>query len=341
MATLTIALDVMGGDNGPHVTLAAALTAHFNYPKLHLILCGQSDLISAYLEQHDCINDPRLSIHDAPEVVEMHERPLYALRNKPNSSMRAAINLVHSGEAQACVSAGNTGALMTIAFYVLKTLPGIDRPALISRLPSVNKNRVFLLDLGANVNCDSEILYQYALMGSVMAEEVEGLTQPRVALLNVGEEQIKGNDQVKQTAQLLSECDDINYIGFVEGNDIFTDKADVVVTDGFVGNVALKACEGLGKLIIEEVKRLSNKNIMYRILAKIALPLLKSLYKSVNPDQYNGASLIGLNGIVVKSHGNASAEAFSYAIDEAIDEVSRQVPQKIGHRVEGVLSLRQ
>ena len=178
-------------------------------------------------------------------------------------------------------------------------------------------------------------------MGSVMAEEVEGLTQPRVALLNVGEEQIKGNDQVKQTARLLSECDDINYIGFVEGNDIFTDKADGVVTDGFVGHVALKACEGLGKLIIEEVKRLSNKNILYRILAKIALPLLKSLYKSVNPDQYNGASLIGLNGIVVKSHGNASAEAFSYATDEAIDEVSRQVPQKIGNRVEGVLSLRQ
>jgi glycerol-3-phosphate acyltransferase PlsX len=224
-----------------------------------------------------------------------------------------------------------------MANYYLKTLPGVDRPALISSIPISDNHSVYLLDLGANVNSDSEILFQYAVMGSVLSEAVGGINHPRIALLNVGEEQIKGNDKVKHAAQLLINSPDLNYIGFVEGNDIFSRNADVIVTDGFTGNVALKSSEGLAKLVLSELKRISDANWTNRLLAKIALPLLKKVVKQMNPDQYNGASLIGLRGIVVKSHGNASVEAFCYAIEEAIHQATRQVPTRIKNRIETLL----
>ncbi|GAA0851900.1 phosphate acyltransferase PlsX [Aliiglaciecola litoralis] len=334
---LTIALDIMGGDNGPHVTLPAAVKALQQNSNLFVILCGDENIIGDMLGELDPDLTSRIEIQHCSEHVAMDELPSHALRNKKDSSMRRALERVECGDADACVSAGNTGALLAMAYHVLKTISGIDRPALVSALPTEGHHKLFLLDLGANVNCDSETLFQYAVMGSVLAEEVTGVSFPRVALLNVGEEQIKGNDQVKFTAKLLQDAPGINYTGFVEGNDIFTNCADVVVTDGFVGNIALKACEGLAKLVLEEAKRVSNQNLMTKILAKIALPLLRKIYLRVNPDQYNGASLIGLRGIVVKSHGNASSDAFLYAIKEALQEVHRQVPQKIKDKIESVL----
>ena len=267
----------------------------------------------------------------------MGEAPTSALRHKKRSSMRKAIELVQAKEAHACVSAGNTGALLTLSFYLLKTLSGIDRPALVSMMPTASHHKVLLLDLGANVNCTPDILFQYGVMGSVLAQQVAGIASPRVALLNVGEEDIKGNAQVKSADQLFKDAPGINYIGYVEGDDIFTDHADVVVTDGFTGNVALKSSEGLAKLVVSEVKRHSQRNIYTRLMAKIAFPLLKSIYNSVNPDQYNGASLIGLRGIVIKSHGNASKDAFYYAIVQAMQEARMQVPDKIKTKIETVL----
>lgn len=337
MSKLTIALDIMGGDFGPPVTIPAAVLAVKSYPNLHLILCGDETLIRQQLSALKAENHSQLEILHCSQVIEMDEKPAFTLRNKTDSSMRKALELVESEQAHACVSAGNTGALLTNAYYVLKTLSGINRPALVSALPTIADKKVYLLDLGANVNCDSEILFQYAVMGSVMAEQVENLASPRVALLNVGEEQIKGNDTVKNAAELLSQAKGINYIGYIEGNDIFSDKADVVVADGFAGNVALKACEGLAQLVMAEVKQASAESLFTRIMAKMALPLLKRVYSRVNPDQYNGASLLGLRGIVVKSHGNASTDAFLYAIRGAMHEVDRQVPTKIKHKLEIVL----
>lgn len=334
---LTIALDIMGGDHGPLVILPAALKALQTHSHLKFIFCGDQTTVESFFSDLDPTLTTRFEIVHCSENVRMDEKPTAALRNKKQSSMRKMLELVESGQADACVSAGNTGALLAMAFYVLKTLPGIDRPALISSLPTSGRDKVYLLDLGANVNCDSETLFQYAVMGAVQAEQVAGITAPRVALLNVGEEQIKGNDQVKYAGQLLEQAQDINYIGFVEGNDIFSHAADVIVTDGFVGNIAMKSCEGLAKLFIDQVKQASQKNWLSKILAKIALPLFQKIYKRVNPDQYNGASLIGLRGIVVKSHGNASTEAFLYAINEAIHEVDRQVPTKIKDKIESVL----
>jgi glycerol-3-phosphate acyltransferase PlsX len=279
----------------------------------------------------------RITLSDCSEVVTMDEAPAHALRHKKNSSMRRILDLVNNNEADACVSGGNTGALLSMAYYVLKTLPGIDRPALITLVPTINDGKVYFLDLGANINCDSEILFQYAVMGSVLAEEIAHIKQPRVALLNVGSEEIKGNDQVKQTARLLTDSQNINYIGYVEGNDIFSEKADVIVTDGFVGNIALKSWEGLVNFVIQEVKKASQHSWLSKIVAKIATPMFRSIYLRMKPDQYNGASLIGLRGIVVKSHGNASSEAFLYAIREAIQQVEMQVPDKIKDKIEAVL----
>ncbi|MFC6440038.1 phosphate acyltransferase PlsX [Bowmanella sp. JS7-9] len=338
MSKLTIALDVMGGDYGPPVTIPAAVLAVQQCPNLHLILCGDQTQIDAQLRKAKFTQTDQLEIIHCSQVVTMDEKPASTLRKKPDSSMRRALELVETGEADACVSAGNTGALLTNAYYVLKTLAGINRPALVSALPTFSDRKVFLLDLGANVNCDSEILFQYAVMGSVLAEQVEGMVNPRVALLNVGEEQIKGNDTVKNAAQLLSEAPGINFIGYVEGNDIFSDKADVVVADGFTGNIALKACEGFATLVLNEVKSASAESFFTRLMAKMALPLLKRIYSRVNPDQYNGASLLGLRGIVVKSHGNAQVDAFLYAIRVAMREVDQQVPNKIKHKLEIVLS---
>lgn len=334
----------MGGDKGPSITIPSAIMAIQHLPNLHLILCGDEDLITSELarlniSQQSLAEHHQLSIYPTTEVVEMDEKPAFALRAKKDSSMRKALDLVNDGNAQACVSAGNTGALFSMAHFVLKTLPGVERPALISSLPTHDDDKhVFMLDLGANVFCDSHVLYQFGVMGSVMAQQVDGIDKPRIALLNMGEEAIKGSDHIKQAALELSDNKSINYIGFIEGGDIFSNKADVIVCDGFVGNVALKTCEGVARLVFKKSKTLFQQNILVKMLSFIIKPSLKKLFKSMNPDQYNGASLIGLRGIVVKSHGNANSGAFFSAIMEAVKEVERQVPEKIKSSLEQGLS---
>ena len=334
----------MGGDKGPLVTIPSAIMAVNHLPNLHLILCGDENIITTELARlnissQDLEQHKQLSIFSTTQVVEMDEKPAFALRNKKDSSMRKALDLVHEGKAQACVSAGNTGALFSMAHFVLKTLPGVERPALISSLPTHDDDKhVFMLDLGANVFCDSHVLYQFGVMGSVLAQQVDNIDKPRIALLNMGEEAIKGSDHIKQAALELSDNNSINYIGFIEGNDIFSNKADVIVCDGFVGNVTLKTCEGVARLVYKKSETIFNSNIIVKLLTSLIKPSLKKLFKSMNPDQYNGASLIGLRGIVVKSHGNANSNAFFSAIMEAVKEVERQVPEKIKSSLEQGLS---
>lgn len=336
---LTISLDIMGGDKGPLITIPAAIMAIKQLPHLHLILCGDETVISQELAKHNLLEHPQLSICHSTDDVEMDELPASALRNKKHSSMRKSIDLVKENKAQACVSAGNTGALFAIAHYVLKMLPGVERPALISALPTHDDSKhVFMLDLGANVFCDSNVLYQFAIMGAVLAEEVDGIERPKVALLNMGTENIKGSDHIKYTAAQLTNNSHINYIGFVEGNDILSNKADVIVCDGFVGNVALKTCEGVALMVYSKFKTVLSQHLFTRLLGRFFASTIKKLFKSLNPDQYNGASLIGLQGIVVKSHGNASSLAFLAAIMEAVKEVERQVPEKIRKKLEQSLT---
>ena len=326
---LTIALDMMGGDYGPRSSIPAAVCAVNAHANLTLILCGNEHVISKELESLDSLPHPRLIIRHCSEIVTNACEPAIAVRSKKDSSMRVALDLVKSGEAQACVSSGNTGALFFMAHYVLKMLPGVKRAALISSVPTELKNPVYLLDLGANVHCDAQMLYQFGIMGSIVAGQALGLDNPRVSLLNIGAEDIKGHDDIKQAAQLMQQSPHINYIGYSEGSDIFSGKADVIVCEGFVGNVALKTCEGIAKLIMNKFTTALEKHLLYKCMAFMLRPIIKKLYKRVNPDQYNGASLVGLRGIVVKSHGNASAKAFQAAIDEAVKEVERQLPDKI------------
>ena len=341
---LTLSLDVMGGDKGPLITIPAAIMAIKRHPHLHLILCGDNDTIRATLARHgisekQLANHHQLSIYGTSQVVAMDDKPAIAMRTKKDSSMRKSLDLVHQGRSQACVSAGNTGALFSMAHFVLKNLPGVERPALISALPTHDKAKhVFMLDLGANVFCDSHVLYQFGVMGSVMASQVDGIDKPRVALLNMGEEAMKGSDHIKLAGLALSENSTINYIGFIEGSDIFSNKADVIVCDGFVGNVALKTCEGVARLVYKRSKLAFSASIIASIFGFFFKSSFKKLFKSMNPDQYNGASLIGLRGIVVKSHGNANASAFLSAIEEAMKEVERQVPDKIKSTLEQGLS---
>ncbi|MFC3095811.1 phosphate acyltransferase PlsX [Alteromonas sediminis] len=341
MSELTIALDMMGGDIGPPVTFPAALKAAQAYPDVTFLLFGHQDAIQHEFKKRNISESDgimsRMPIVHCEEVVGMGDSPASVLRNKKQSSMRKMIESVEQNNAQACVSSGNTGALMALAYYRLKTLSGIDRPALVSRMPTAGQHRVFLLDLGANVTCTAETLFQYGVMGSVLAQQVAQIEKPRVALLNVGEEDIKGNAQVKMADQIFKNANSVNYIGYVEGTEIFSDAADVIVTDGFTGNIALKSSEGLAKLVINEVKRQSQKSFLTRMMARAAMPLLKKIYNRVNPDQYNGASLIGLRGTVIKSHGNASSDAFYYAIGLAIQEARMQVPEKIKASIETVL----
>jgi glycerol-3-phosphate acyltransferase PlsX len=334
----------MGGDKGPLITISSAIMAINHMPNLHLILCGDEHIITTELarlniSKQDLSQHQQLSIFATSQTVEMDDKPVFALRSKKDSSMRKALDLVNEGKAQACVSAGNTGALFSMAHFVLKTLPGVERPALISSLPTHDDDKhVFMLDLGANVFCDSHVLYQFGVMGSVMAQQVDGIDNPRIALLNMGEEAIKGSDHIKLAALELAENKTINYVGFIEGSDIFSNKADVIVCDGFVGNVALKTCEGVARLVYDKSKTAFSQNILIKLLTLIVKPSLKKIFKSMNPDQYNGASLIGLRGIVVKSHGNANSSAFFSAIMEAVKEVERQVPEKIKNSLEQGLS---
>jgi glycerol-3-phosphate acyltransferase PlsX len=329
---ITLAIDAMGGDHGPHVTVPASLEALKQDSEINIVLVGLTDAIEAELRAHNASTGPRLRIHHASEVVAMDESPQSALKNKKDSSMRVAINLVKSGEANACVSAGNTGALMATARFVLKTLPGIDRPAIASALPSRN-GQTYMLDLGANADCTPEHLLQFAIMGAMLVSCVEHKDKPTVGLLNIGSEEIKGNEVVKQAGELLR-ASHLNFYGNVEGDDIYKGTVDLVVCDGFVGNVALKTSEGLahmmGGFLTYEFKR----NLFTKLTALIAMPVLKAFKRRLDPRRYNGASFLGLRGIVVKSHGGADSFAFLHAIHTSIEEARSGVLRRISEQLE-------
>lgn len=322
----------MGGDHGLKVIIPACVNAVKQHALLKLLLVGDEAQIKSHLNEYGSINSEQFSIIHASEVVAMDELPSHALRNKKDSSMRVAINLVKEGEASACVSAGNTGALMATARYVLKTLPGIDRPAIIAELPTL-KGKTRVIDLGANVDSCAEYLFQFAVIGSALIQAVDKKENPKIGLLNIGVEEIKGNDQVKRTAHMLAECPLMNYIGYVEGDAFYSGEVDLVICDGFVGNVALKASEGLARLILTLLKDSFKKGIFSRLAGLIAYPALRHLKTKMDPARYNGASLLGLNGIVVKSHGGANATAFKSAIEEAIVEVQNNVIDLVHHKI--------
>jgi glycerol-3-phosphate acyltransferase PlsX len=336
--TTIIALDAMGGDHGPSVVVPAALQAIESHPELSIILVGDQQILQTELRRHPAVAAERLRVHHASQVVSMDDLPSHALRSKKDSSMRVAINLVKDGVAQACVSAGNTGALMATARFVLKTLPGIDRPAILTALPTI-RGQSYVLDLGANIDSSAENLYEFAVMGSVLAQTVRNIDTPSVGLLNIGEEEIKGNEQVKEASRLLQQSK-LNYVGFVEGDDIFKGTVDVVVCDGFIGNVALKASEGVAKMISHYMRQEFKRNLLTRLAGLVALPVLKAFRARIDPRSYNGASLVGLRGIVIKSHGSADVFAFTRAIHEAVVETRKNVPERIREQLTTLLEER-
>ena len=337
MTAVTIAIDAMGGDFGPPITVPAAIDALRKYTNLRLILVGDKAILEQALQKHQ-YDTSRLKIQHTTQTVNMDESPSHALRGKKDSSMRVAIDLVKEAKADACVSAGNTGALMVTARFVLKMLPGIERPAIVSAFPTYDANKVVrVLDLGANVDSSAENLVQFAVMGSVLASTVGNIKNPKVCLLNIGEEEIKGNEQVKQTALLLTNTKIINYTGYIEGDRLFHGDADVVVCDGFMGNIALKSVEGIAALIKQLMKEAFMRNWLTKLLGLIVKPVMKSFMSRVDPGLYNGATLIGLQGTVIKSHGSANVFAFTNAIKEAMMGAERNIPERIRHEVESLL----
>lgn len=324
-----IALDAMSGDLGAEVVVRAAVASLEKHPNLKLALVGDEGELARLVGRLAGPADRRMTVQPATEVVGMSESAAEALRKKKNSSMRVAIDMVKDGRAQACVSAGNTGALMATAKFVLKMLPGIERPAIIAELPAIG-GTVHMLDLGANTVGDAELLFQFALMGSIVTQDIRRIGEPRVALLNIGVEATKGHDTIRDAAAML-DASGLNYVGFIEGNEIFSGKADVVVTDGFTGNVALKTMEGTVGLASHYLRRAFTRSLWARLQALLAAPVLKSLAVEMDSRNYNGASLVGLNGIVIKSHGSADSFAFQHAIDTALVEVKNQVPMQIGN----------
>ena len=329
---VTLAIDAMGGDHGTSVTVPAAIEYLKQFPGDTIVLVGIPDAIETELRALGARTGAHLRIHPASEVVGMNEQPQSALRGKKDSSMRVGINLVKSGEALACVSAGNTGALMATARYVLKTIPGIDRPAIASYLPT-QKGQICMLDLGANTDCTAEHLLQFALMGSTLVTALEHKPNPTIGLLNIGSEDIKGNEVVKQAAELLR-ASDLNFFGNVEGNDIFMGTTDVVVCDGFVGNVALKTTEGLAQMLGGFLREEFGRNMFTKLAAIAAMPVLNAFKRRVDHRRYNGASFLGLKGIVVKSHGSADVLAFRCAIERAAEEAREDMLQHISEHVE-------
>ncbi|OGT51798.1 MAG: phosphate acyltransferase [Gammaproteobacteria bacterium RIFCSPHIGHO2_12_FULL_42_13] len=317
-----IAIDAMGGDKGPSVIVPAAIQVLRRHSSLKLIFVGREEALRMRLSRARDVSD-RFEIQPAAEVVAMDESPALALRNKKDSSMRVAIQCVKEGRAQACVSAGNTGALMATARFVLKTTEGVDRPAIMARIPTTTARDTMMLDLGANVDSTPEQLLQFAVMATKVVRIAEGIASPSVALLNIGSEDIKGNEQVKKAAELFSHSSEIHYKGFIEGDGIFAGGTDIVVCDGFVGNSVLKACEGLSKLISHYAHKEIKRHWWTKLLVLPALPVLNSIRKKVDPRHRNGASLLGLNGVVIKSHGGADKIAFSYAIERALAEIKR------------------
>ncbi len=324
---ITVAVDAMGGDHGPEVTVPAALELLERDPSVSIILVGLPDRIEAVLRGQQAVRSSRLQVHAATEVVAMDEPPAQALKRKKDSSMRVAIELVRDGRAACCVSAGNTGALMATARFVLKMMPGIQRPAIATTLPAIN-GHVYVLDLGANVDCDAEHLYQFGLMGAILAAAVDGKERPSVGLLNIGHEAIKGSEVIKRAAELLR-ASPVNFHGNVEGDDIYRGTVDVVVCDGFVGNVVLKTSEGLAWMLGQMIRREFQRNFLTRLAALVAMPVLNRFRRQVDHRQYNGASLLGLKGVVVKSHGGADAYAFRHALQYAASEVRNNVLGRI------------
>lgn len=334
--TVTIAVDCMGGDHGPTVTVPAVLHFLEREPDVAVVLVGLSEVVEPLVAADAARFGARLRIHHASEVVTMHDSPALAMRSKKDSSMRVAANLVKDGTAHAAVSAGNTGALMAISRFVLKTLPGIDRPAIASVLPSL-KGQTYVLDLGANVDCSAEHLLQFGIMGSTLASIMEHKDRPTVGLLNIGEEDIKGNEVVKAAGELLR-ASSLNFYGNVEGNDIYKGTTDVVVCDGFVGNVALKTSEGLAQMMSTFLKEEFRRNIFTKMAALVAMPALKHFKNRIDHRRYNGASLLGLKGVVVKSHGSADSHAFEWALKRAATAARERLVERISERMpkEGV-----
>ena len=329
--TVTVALDCMGGDHGAHVTVPAALDFVARVTDGRVVLVGLPDIINAELKRRGAKPGNRILVKNAAEVVGMDEPPASALRGKRNSSMRLAVDLVKTGEADACVSAGNTGALMAISRFVLKMLPGIDRPAIASFLPT-QRGRTCVLDLGANVDCTAEHLLQFAVMGSSLVAAVDHIDRPSVGLLNIGEEAIKGNEVVKQAAELLRNSG-LNFYGNIEGTDIYKGTTDVIVCDGFVGNVALKTSEGLAQMLASYLREEFGRNLFTKLSGAVALPVINAFRRRVDHRRYNGASLLGLKGIVVKSHGSADSFSFGCAIERACEEARNEVLRRIGERI--------
>ena len=335
---MRIALDAMGGDHGPATVVPAAVAALRQHPDLHLILVGKEEALEKALASYNGVRSDRLAIRHASQEVGMNEPPSQALRTKKDSSMRVAIDLVKAGAADACVSAGNTGALVATARFVLKMLPGIERPAICSAMPAT-RGHSHVLDLGANVDSTPEQLLQFALMGVALTSAVDNKPAPSVALLNVGVEEIKGHDQVKGAAALLVQSN-LNYVGFVEGDDIYEGAVDVIVCDGFVGNIALKASEGVARMLMRFARDEFLKTPLSRLAAWVSKPVLRAVMERLDPRQYNGASLLGLRGIVIKSHGGADAISFANAIEEAMLEVKKGVPERISGELQVIFDER-
>ncbi|MCC6071915.1 phosphate acyltransferase PlsX [Massilia sp. GCM10020059] len=330
--TIKISIDCMGGDHGPSVTIPAAISFVKSEPQAELILVGLEDVLRAELKKHHADTHPRLSVQHASELVEMDDPVEVALRRKKDSSMRVAIEMVKDGKAAACVSAGNTGALMAVSRYVLKTMAGVDRPAICSILPNQKNGPTYMLDLGANVDCEPHHLHQFAIMGSVLVSAMEGIARPTIGLLNVGTEEIKGNEVVKSTAKLLREDHErgiLNFHGNVEGNDIFKGTTDIIVCDGFVGNVTLKAVEGLGRFVKDVMTSEFKRSPLTMLGALVARGALKNIGNRFNPSRYNGASLLGLRGLVFKSHGGADSYSFEWAIKRSFDAAKYNVQEQL------------
>lgn len=332
MNRLTLALDVMGGDIGPRITIPASLLALENDPELSLILFGDSQQISPLLNNCSQSVLERIQVQHCSSVIENNQGISYALRHSKGTSMRLALESVQRGEAQGCVSAGNTGALMGLSKILLQPLQGIARPALISLIPTIDGEKSVMLDLGANIECSAENLYQFAIMGAIFAEARLNLVYPRIGLLNIGIEEIKGHQSIRDASNLLQKSTALNYVGFIEGDVLLNGKADVIVSDGFAGNVALKTLEGAAKNLLSLFKGQSKSRWLKPIFAGMMRYFFKQSYqrlKRINPDEYNGASLIGLSAVVVKSHGGANVNAFAHAIADAALQARQQLPEKI------------
>jgi len=325
----------MGGDHGPSVTVPAALGFQSRHPDVQLVLVGLRDVLEKELASRGAAAAAGLRVQHASEIVAMDEPVAQAMRLKKDSSMRVAVNLVKNGEAHACVSAGNTGALMAISRFVLKTLPGIDLPAIATLLPNARGTFTYVLDLGANVDCTAEQLMQFGVMGAMLVSALEHKERPSVGLLNIGVEDIKGNDTVKRAAELLRSSG-LNFYGNVEGDDIYKGTTDVVVCDGFVGNSVLKASEGVVNMVVGFLRQEFTRNPWRMFVAWLASPVRSALKARIDPGRYNGASLLGLKGIVIKSHGGADVAAFGNALERAFEEVRDDVPQRIAQRMAGL-----